>query len=116
MSLADLNPSDAGRGVFIRKQTANIYTVMLILSFVFIAIGCLFLFLELKAYDGLTTKVAADAKVPLAPPPPEQEATPPVQEGAPATPASNDTPAPAPAETPAATAPPADRAAPPAQN
>ncbi len=67
MSLADLSPSDAGRGVFLRKQTGNIYTVMLILSFVFVAIGCLFLFLEMKAYDGLSTRVAAEAKVP--PPP-----------------------------------------------
>ncbi len=67
MSLADLSPSDAGRGVFVRKQTANIYTVMLILSFVFVSIGCLFLFLEQKSYDGLSTKVPAEAKVP--PPP-----------------------------------------------
>src|SRR4051812_29591557 len=92
MSLADLSPSEAGRGVFIRKQTANIYTVMLILSFVFVAVGCLFLFLEMKAYDGLTTKVAAEAKVPSPPPPPEPtESAAPSTEAAPgATPAAGD--------------------------
>jgi hypothetical protein len=63
MSLADLSPSDAGRGVFIRKQTANIYTVLLILSFLFIAVGCLFFFLEMKSYD-LSIKVTPEAKVP----------------------------------------------------
>jgi hypothetical protein len=64
MSLGDLNQPES-RGVFLLKQSANIYTAMLILAFVFIAIGCLFLFLEMKAYN-LNVKVPADAKVPQA--------------------------------------------------
>jgi hypothetical protein len=54
-----------GRGVFLLKQSANIYTAMLILAFVFITLGCLFLFLEMKSY-GLSVKVPSDAKVPQA--------------------------------------------------
>jgi hypothetical protein len=64
MSLGDMKQAE-GRGVFLLKQSANIYTAMLILAFVFIAIGCLFLFLEMKAYN-LSVKVPADAKVPQA--------------------------------------------------
>jgi hypothetical protein len=64
MSQADFNPAEGGRAVFVRKQTANIYTMMLILAFLAISIGVLFLFLEMKAYDGLTTQVSSDAKVP----------------------------------------------------
>lgn len=64
MSLGDLNQSEGGRGVYVLKQSANIYTMMLILAFLFITIGCLFLFLEMKAYDGLSTKVPSDAKAP----------------------------------------------------
>ncbi len=61
MSLGDLNASEGGRGVYVLKQSANIYTMLLILSFIFVLIGCLFLFLEMKAYD-LTVKVPPDAK------------------------------------------------------
>jgi hypothetical protein len=64
MSYGDLNQPES-RGVFLLKQSANIYTAMLILAFVFIAIGCLFLFLEMKSYN-LSVKVPADAKVPQA--------------------------------------------------
>jgi hypothetical protein len=64
MSLGDLQQTESGRGVFVLKQSANIYTMMLILAFLFITIGCLFLFLEMKAYEGLTTKVPSDAKAP----------------------------------------------------
>ena len=73
MSQADFNPAapEAGRAVFIRKQTANIYTMMLIMAFLAVCVGCLFLFMEMKAYD-LSPKVSSDAKVP---PPPAQEVT-----------------------------------------
>jgi len=64
MSLGESNQSE-GRGVFLLKQSANIYTAMMILAFVFITIGCLFLFLEMKAYN-LSVKVPQDAKVPQA--------------------------------------------------
>jgi hypothetical protein len=62
MSVGD---QSGGRGVFLLKQSANIYTAMLILAFVFITVGCLFLFLEMKSY-GLSVKVPQDAKVPQA--------------------------------------------------
>ena len=41
-------PSDPKkpRGVFVQKQTMNIYTVLLILSFVALLIGCIFLAME----------------------------------------------------------------------
>jgi hypothetical protein len=66
MSLGDINPStEPSRSMFVLKQSANIYTAMMILAFVFIVIGCLFLFLELKAYD-LSIHVSPDAKVPQA--------------------------------------------------
>jgi hypothetical protein len=45
------------------KQYANVYTVMLILSFLATAIGCLFLYLEMRAYDMQRT-VPADLKAP----------------------------------------------------
>jgi len=64
MSLGDTHQTES-RGVFLLKQSANIYTAMLILAFVFITLGCLFLFLEMKSY-GLSVKVPADAKVPQA--------------------------------------------------
>ena len=64
MSLGEVNQPER-RGVFLLKQSANIYTAMLILAFVFITIGCLFLFLEMKSYN-LSVKVPPDAKVPQA--------------------------------------------------
>jgi hypothetical protein len=66
MSLGDMNQTERSRGMFMLKQSADIYTAMMILAFVFICIGCLFLFLEMKAYD-LSVHVPADAKVPAAP-------------------------------------------------
>ena len=50
MAIANLK-SDPGRGVFVQKQRANIYSMMLILALLFIMIGNLALYLELKAYD-----------------------------------------------------------------
>jgi hypothetical protein len=65
MSLGDINQPEGGRAMFVLKQSANIYTAMMILAFAFICVGCLFLFLEWKAYN-LTVKVPPDAKVPAA--------------------------------------------------
>ncbi len=39
------------RGMVVPKPPANIYTVMLALSFMAVLIGCIFLSLELGAYD-----------------------------------------------------------------
>lgn len=41
----------AARGVVLEKPKANIYTVLLTLSFVAILIGCVFLYLEMNAYN-----------------------------------------------------------------
>ena len=75
MSQATL--SDSGQ-VFLPKQSANIYTMLLILTFLAISIGSLFLYLEMREY-GMSIKVSGDAKVPPPPPPkavpePEQPA------------------------------------------
>jgi hypothetical protein len=43
--------ADSGRGVFVQKQTANIYTMLLVLTFLALVVGCIFLYLEMKAYD-----------------------------------------------------------------
>jgi hypothetical protein len=45
------------------KQDLNVYTVMLILAFLATVIGCLFLFLEMRAYDMQKT-VPADLRAP----------------------------------------------------
>ncbi len=57
MSLGELKPV-AGRGVFVQKQRANVYTMMLVLSFLFIVIGCLALYMEMRAYN-MQVKVPA---------------------------------------------------------
>ena len=66
MATGDLTPIEGRRGVYVLKQSADIYTMMLVLSLLFVMIGCLFLFLEMKSYEGLTTKVPPDAKAPQA--------------------------------------------------
>ena len=81
MSLAELKPS-AGRGVFVQKQRANVYTMMLILAFLNIIVGCLFLYLEMNQY-GFKVKVPDAAKVPAAAPAP-----PPMTPGGPGMPGS----------------------------
>lgn len=43
--------SAAARGVKVEKPKANIYTVMLVLSFVAILVGCLCLYAEMSAYE-----------------------------------------------------------------
>ena len=65
MSQADFSTAEAGRAVFVRKQSANVYTMMMIIAFLAVMIGCIFLFLEKNSYDGLLkTSVSPDAKVP----------------------------------------------------
>jgi hypothetical protein len=61
VAIADLT-TDQGRGVFVRKQPANVYSMMLILSLLFIMVGCLFLYLEMKSFD-MKVKVPQTATV-----------------------------------------------------
>ena len=61
MSIAELK-ADSPRGVFVQKQRANVYTMMLILSLMFIMVGCLCMFLEMNAFQ-MKVKVPDDAKV-----------------------------------------------------
>jgi hypothetical protein len=41
----------AARGVLVEKPKANIYTVLLILSFVALVVGCICLYAEMNAYN-----------------------------------------------------------------
>ena len=50
MSPPSDNPSNAPRGVFVRKQGMNIYTTLLILSFIAIVIACILLSMEMSRY------------------------------------------------------------------
>jgi hypothetical protein len=61
MAKADLNAGlPAGnRGVFVDKPRANVYTMMLVLSFIALLIGCVFLGLEMKTYYDWDFKAAA---------------------------------------------------------
>jgi hypothetical protein len=45
------------------KQDLNVYTVMLILAFLATVIGCVFLYLEMRAYDMQKT-VPSDLRAP----------------------------------------------------
>jgi hypothetical protein len=44
-------PAPAARGMVVEKPKANIYTVLLILSFVAVVIGCICLYAEMSAYE-----------------------------------------------------------------
>jgi hypothetical protein len=70
MSLADYN-TDGGRVAVVKKQPPNMYTGMLLVAVVALAVGCLFSFLELQSYSGMnmSTGVSSDAKVSSVPPP-----------------------------------------------
>jgi hypothetical protein len=70
MSLADYN-TEGGRVGVVRKQPPNMYTGMLLVAVVALAVGCLFSFLELQSYSGMSmsTGVSGDAKVSSVPPP-----------------------------------------------
>ncbi len=76
MAIAELK-ADSPRGVFVQKQRANVYTMMLILSLLFIMVGCLCMFLEMNAFQ-MKVKVPPDATVSSVPEPqPPTPATPP---------------------------------------
>ena len=49
MSLAELKPE--GRGVFVQKQRASVYTMMLVIAFMEIVVGCLALYLQMNVYQ-----------------------------------------------------------------
>jgi hypothetical protein len=89
--------------VFVEKPQANVYTVMLVVSFIALLTGCLCLCGEMAQYDW--DFKAAGARVPPEPvdtgPPPvvPAEAPPPAEPAPPATPPPATAP---PAETPAA--------------
>jgi hypothetical protein len=52
MSQPDLKASP--RGVMVDKPRFNIYTMMLVLSFIALLVGCLCLYGEMSAYSGPT--------------------------------------------------------------
>ncbi len=68
MAIAELKPDS--RAVFVQKQRANVYSMMLILSLLFIMIGCLCMYLEMKAYD-MKVKVPQNATASSTPKPVE---------------------------------------------
>lgn len=53
MSQPDLSSAKPPRGVLVKKQPTNVYTVMLMVSLLAMIIGCVFLGLELAEYGGL---------------------------------------------------------------
>jgi hypothetical protein len=69
VAIAELRP-EAGRGVFVQKQRANVYSMMLILSLMFIMIGCLCLYLEMNSYQ-MKVRVPGAAKAAQVPKPVE---------------------------------------------
>jgi hypothetical protein len=54
-------PRAKSRGAVSTKEPASIYTMMLFLSALALFLGCIFLFLEMKAYN-MTIRVPADAQ------------------------------------------------------
>jgi hypothetical protein len=54
MSLPDSDSASARRGVFVEKPRADIYTVLLVVALVAILFGCLFLYLEILQYGGIS--------------------------------------------------------------
>jgi hypothetical protein len=67
VAIAELK-AEPGRGVFVQKQRANVYSMMLILSLMFIMIGCLCLYLEMNTYQ-MKVKVPPAAKASAVPQP-----------------------------------------------
>ncbi|MEM1305731.1 MAG: hypothetical protein AAGG46_12590 [Planctomycetota bacterium] len=55
------------RGVLVKKPRTNIYTVLLIIAFVAMCIGCLFLYLEAALYDRAPNARLAPALGPTRP-------------------------------------------------
>ena len=48
---AKVRPTSKAPGVPVKKRPTDIYSVMLMLSLAFVVLSCIFLFLELSAYD-----------------------------------------------------------------
>jgi hypothetical protein len=61
VSLAELKPE--GRGVFVQRQRANVYTMLLVIAFLEIVVGCLMLYLQMNVYQ-FKVKVPQDARLP----------------------------------------------------
>jgi hypothetical protein len=43
--------ADSGRGVYVEKPKSNVYTVLLALALLSLIIACIFLLLEMNAYE-----------------------------------------------------------------
>lgn len=54
MSQLDSSSANAPRGVLVQKPKTNIFTVMLIISFLAMLIGCVLMYLELDRYGGFS--------------------------------------------------------------
>ena len=52
MSQLDSTSANSPRGVLVQKPKTNIYTVMLIIAFLAMLFGCLFMYLELSRFSG----------------------------------------------------------------
>lgn len=61
MSLAELKPE--GRGVFVQKQRASVYTMLLVIALMEIVVGCLCLYLQMNTYQ-FKVKLPPNALVP----------------------------------------------------
>lgn len=59
------DPIEAPRGVLVQKPKTNIYTVLLIIAFVAMCIGCLFLYLEWANYSSYQAAQLAPAPTPV---------------------------------------------------
>jgi len=51
MSQPESKTASTGRGLYVRKPEADVYTVMLALSLVALILGCIFLGIEVKSID-----------------------------------------------------------------
>lgn len=60
--------------MYVQKQRANVYMMMLILAFLEIVVGCVFLYMEMNTYQ-FKVKVPQDAKMQSVPEPPVQQPT-----------------------------------------
>lgn len=50
--MSRLDSASAKRGVLVQKPKTNVYTAMLIIAFLAMLAGCLFLFLQIQKYGG----------------------------------------------------------------
>jgi len=66
VSIAELKPE--GRGVFVQKQRANVYTVLLVVALMEILVGCLCLYLQMNVYQ-FKVKVPQSAQMSSVPMP-----------------------------------------------